>query len=366
MTTPNEADQLALFDTVGLGFDRAVARTDAVERDFGVAGFRLRLRFAGPALIPAIVPALAHLELPVAATPDLTIDLFDATSTGMPLPFLAARLVEFLRLQWWELLQGRREIKGMNGERIRSVFHLGPDILVLWDRERKRGLYWVERADSIPYYEKGYPLSVLLNWWLGSLGHQMVHAACIGGPQGGVLLTGRGGSGKSTTTLNCILAGLQIAGDDYAAINVADETAHSLYNTIKLKTRADVDRFPGLAARVSNLDRVGDGEHDEKAMVFLHEHLPQGLATSMPIRAILVPRIVDRTETTIVPASAAVAFKALAPSTVFQLPGNGHEALRNLAQLTRRLPSFEIQLGSDFSSIPGVLADFISRWRSRA
>ena len=148
MITPNEADQLALFDTVGVGFDRAVARTGAVERDIGVAGLRLRLRFAGPALIPAIVPALAHLELPVAATPDLTIDLFDATSTGTPLPYLAARLVEFLRMQWWELLQGRREIKGMNGERIRSVFHLGPDILVLWDRERKRGLYWVERADA--------------------------------------------------------------------------------------------------------------------------------------------------------------------------------------------------------------------------
>lgn len=366
MSTSSEADQLALFDTVGLGFDRAVTRADVVERDFGVAGFRLRLRFAGPALIPAIVPAVAHLELPVGATPDLTIDLFDSESPRTPLPFLAARLVDLMRLRWWETLQGRREIKGMNGARIRSVFHLGPDILVLWDRERKRGLYWVERADSIPYYEKGYPLSVLFNWWLSSLGHQVVHAACIGGPHGGVLLTGRGGSGKSTTTLTCILAGLQIAGDDYAAIDTADGTAHSLYNTIKLKTLADVDRFPGLAARVSNLERVGDGPHDEKAMVFLHEYLPQGLTASMPIRAILVPRIVDRAETTIVPAPAALAFKALAPSTVFQLPGNSHDAFRTLAQLTRRLPTYEIQLGSDFSKIPGIVDDFISGWQPRA
>ena len=99
-------------------------------------------------------------------------------------------------------------------------------------------------------------------------------------------------------------------------------------------------------------------------MVFLHEHLPRGLAASMPIRAILVPRIVDRTDTTIVPAPAAAAFKALAPSTVFQLPGNAHEAFRTLAQLTRRLPTYEIQLGRDFASIPGVLEDFLSQWQS--
>lgn len=364
MTTPSEADQLAFFETVAAGFDRATAATEIVVRDFRVAGLHLQLRFAGPALISAIVPALAHLEMPAQSSPDLTIDLFDAESTGTPLPFLAARLVDLMRLRWWEVLQGRREIKGMNGEQIRSVFHLGPDILVVWDRRQRRGLYWVERADSIPYYEKGYPLSVLLNWWLASLGYQVVHAACIGNPHAGVLLTGRGGSGKSTTTLNCILSGLTIAGDDYAAINVGNGTAHSLYNTIKLKTLSDVERFPGLAARVSNLERVGDGPDQEKAMVFLHEHLPQGLAASMPIRAILVPRIVDRIETTIVPAPAAAAFKALAPSTVFQLPGNAHDAFRTLAQMTRRLPTYELQLGRDLSLIPDVLKDFLSQWRS--
>jgi hypothetical protein len=364
MTTPSEADQLAFFDTVATGFDRATAGSEVVVWDFRVAGRTLRLRFAGPALVPAIVPALAHLERPAENPPELTIDLFDAESTGTPLPFTAARLVDLLRLRWWEHLQGRREIKGLNGQRIRSVFHLGPDILVLWDRAQRRGLYWIERADSIPYYEKGYPLSVLLNWWLASLGCQVVHAACIGGPHAAVLLTGRGGSGKSTTTLNCILAGLRIAGDDYAAIDAATGTAHSLYNTIKLKTLADVARFPGLASRVCNLDRVGDGPDQEKAMVFLHEHLPQGLAASMPIRAILVPRIVDRPDTTIVPAPAVAAFKALAPSTVFQLPGNAHEAFRALAQLTRQLPTYEIQLGRDFSSIPGVLEDFLSQWQS--
>lgn len=355
-----EADRLAFFDTVDEGFARASAATGIPSRDFAIAGRRLRLRFAGDGLVPAILPAIAHRETAVEGEPDFTIDLFDAHSTGTPLPFLAARFVDLLRLRWWELLQGRCEVDGLNDGRIRTVFHLGPDILVLRDAERRRGLYWVERADAIPYYEKGYPLSVLLNWWLGSEGCPIVHAACIGRESGGVLLTARGGSGKSTTALNCVHSGLKIVGDDYAAIDLATGTAHSLYNTIKLKSLADVERFPGLAERVSNLDRVGDGPDAEKAMVFLHDHRPGDLADSIPLRAILVPRIVDRVETSIVPIPAATAFKALAPSTVFQLPGNAHDAFRALARITREWPTYEIRLGSDFAAIPAAIDDLLA------
>ena len=42
-------------------------------------------RFAGPALIPAITPALEHLEVTSAAPADLTIELFDSISTGTSL-----------------------------------------------------------------------------------------------------------------------------------------------------------------------------------------------------------------------------------------------------------------------------------------
>lgn len=359
MSSIQEAEQLSFYRLIQEGFDRASEVSGVQTRDYHVAGNRLRLRFAGDALQPSIVPALEHLEMPVEGDGTFSIDLFDSQSTKTPLPFLAARFVDLLKLRWWELLEGRREVAGLNGPRIRTVFHLGPDILVLLDKEQNRGIYWVENAATIPYYEKGYPLSVLLNWWLGAQGCAMVHAACIGNANGGVLLTARGGSGKSTTTLNCVQSGMRIVGDDYTAIDLQGGRAHSLYNTIKLKTLADVQRFPGLETKVCNLDRVGDGSDQEKAMVFLHQHYPQALIDSMPLRAILVPRIVDRIETKIVPASASEAFKALAPSTVFQLPGNAHDAFRSLAQISKRWPTFEIQLGSDFALIPLAIESFL-------
>lgn len=360
MTAERAADQLAFFETLADGFSRACARTEAVVRDYRIAGYGVRLRFAGPALLAAITPALAHLECPRLASPSFTIDLFDSESTAAPLPFLAARFVDLLRLRWWEHLEGRREIKDLNGDRIRSVFHLGPDILSVLDSQRERAVYWVESAASVPYYEKGYPLSVLLNWWLAGRGQYFAHAAAIGLPAGGILLTGKGGSGKSTTTLTCIDSGLRIVGDDYAVIEPQSGIASSLYNTIKLKGPSDVARFPQLERCVSNLDRVGDGDGAEKAMVFLHDHFPHKLLAQMPVRAIFVPRIVDRAETRIVSASQALALKALAPSTVFQLPGNAHGAFRALADMVRRLPTYQIELGHDLSRIPGAIQDFLA------
>lgn len=362
--TSQEADQLAFFDALAAGFERAAGRTGVLERDLMIAGFRVRLRFAGPALLPVILPALAHREAPVAGTADFSIALFDCHSTKVRLPFLADRFVDLLRLRWWEWLAGRREIKDLNGPRIRSVFHLGPDILSLLDTARDQAVYWVDDAATIPYYEQGYPLTVLLNWWLARQGHFFVHAATMGLPSGGVMLTGKGGSGKSTTTLSCVFSDLGIVSDDYAVVDPAAGIAYGLYNTVKLKGLRDVHRFPGLAGRVSNLERVkagADDEDGEKAMIFLHQHFPERLLGSLPLKAILVPRIHDRPETEFAPVSAALAFKALAPSTVFQLPGNAHDAFAGLVQMVRRIPSYEIALGSDIGDIPAALRGFIER-----
>ncbi len=350
------ADQLVFFETLDQGFKRAADRAGCIDRTFRIAGFRIRLRFAGPALIPVIVPALVHLETAPDNEADFTIALFDTASTGTRLPFLADHYISLLRLRWWEHLAGRREIKGLNGERIRSVFHLGPDILSVLDTARDHAVYWVEDAGSLPYYERGSPLMVLLNWWLARNQRYLVHAAGIGSAERGLLLTAKGGSGKSTTTLACLLAGLGIVGDDYAVVDAAEDRAYSLFNSIKLKGPADVARFPGLESRFDNIERLAEGE---KAMLYLHQHFPDRLLPQLPLDAILVPRFADRPETVITPAAASLAFKALAPSTMFQLPGNARDAFQGLASLVRRIPAYEIALGTDIDCIPDTIRRFL-------
>lgn len=352
-----KADQLAFFQTALAGFRRAEqALGGTIDHFFHIGGQRIQLRFAGPALIGKIRPALAHLEIDAVAKPDLTINLFDSHSTATPLPLLLGSLVELLRYRWWEWLDTRREIKGYHGERIWSVFHLGPDILSILDTATDEAIYWVEDAATIPYYEKGYPLTTLLNWWLGRRDHFFVHAAAFGRPDGGVLLPGMGGSGKSTTTLACVRAGLPIVADDYCVIGPGDRPmAYSLYNTVKLKGDEDVRRFAELAPYISNPDRTAD----EKAMIFLHECFRDQIMVDMPIKALLIPRIKGKPGTDFTPAPSIAAMKALAPSTIFQLAGNGPASFKRMAQLVRALPTYHADLGSDIARIPAAIDEFL-------
>jgi hypothetical protein len=357
LTAEHEADQLALFDTVAAGYQRAEAGAGgAVERVYRIAGSTVRCCFAGPALVPVIDPAIAHLQTEAAGPADFEIFLFDSHSTDTALPLLAASLVELLRFRWWEHLDNRREIKGFHGGRFKAVFHLGPDILSLLDSQTRTAYYWVEAADQVPYYEKGYPLTTLLNWWLGLTGRFFMHAAAFGTPAGGVLLPGKGGSGKSTTTLACIDSELQIVGDDYCVIDSqSPPLAYSLYNTAKLKAESDLQRFRDFRPLVSNIDQL----ETEKALLFLHTHFPGKMLSEMPIRAILIPEISGRPETHIRPARAADGLKALAPSTMFQLAGNGQPALQTMANLVRSTPCFTIELGTEIAAIPGVIREFL-------
>ena len=95
-------------------------------------------------------------------------------------------------------------------------------------------------------------------------------------------------------------------------------------------------------------------------MGFLHPSIPGKMLNAMPLKGILIPRVTGRRETTIVPASAAAALKALVPSTIFQLAGNERPAFQSMVQLARTIPAFDIGLGTEISEIPGVIQRFLA------
>ena len=350
---PGAADRAAFLDLLQQGFDRAVDAAGAVTHTVAVAGTAVRLSFAGHALVPHILPALAHLQTDAALPPALTLCLWDSASTGTPLPLLANSLVELLRSRWYEQLEMRREVKGYNDGRIRTVFHLGPDILSVLDLERGLGVYWIQDAADIPYYERGYPLTALLSWWIESQGCQLVHAAAVGYPWGGALLPGKGGSGKSTTTLACLDSDLGILGDDYCVLARRPAPRMvSLFNTSKLKGPEDVARFAQHRGMISNLAKLDS----EKSLIFLHEHAPDRLLAECPLRVILLPRVTGQVDTVLRPASAGAALRFLAPSTMFQLPGDATHAFQEAVAVIRQLPVFELGLGTDLRQIPTAIS----------
>jgi hypothetical protein len=274
------------------------------------------------------------------------------------MPLLISSLLDLITIKWWDILDPRQDIKGLNSDRIRSNFHIGPNILSLLDTEQNIALYWLENAEQLPYWEHGSPLRTILNWWTSDRDRQYVHAGAVGNHAGGVLLAGKGGSGKSTTALSCLNSNLTYASDDYCLIGHNPVPyVYSLYNTAKLKGLADIERFPHLRPLISNSDRLDE----EKAMIFLKKHYPEKVVKGFPIKAILVPKVTGKTDTKLQKTTAIVALKALAPSTMFQLSGSGEKAFQTMSKLVKQVPCYVLEVGTDLAQIPDVISQLISQ-----
>jgi hypothetical protein len=290
--------------------------------------------------------------------PALTIGLWDSATTGASLPEAVWEVVAAARAHWVGILGPRSELVGYSDTRFRAAYLLGPGVLCVLDLERNLGVYWVEDAAQVPYYEQGSPLKSLLNWWMSAHGRQFVHAGAVGTAEGGVLLAGKGGSGKSSAVLACLNSPLKVVSDDYALVaTVPEPYVYSLYNTAKLNGEADLERFPDLKPQIRNLERLGD----EKLMLFLQEGYAEQLAVGFPIRAVMVPRATGKRETMLVPMTRGAALRALALTTLFQLSGSGQAAMGMMGALLRQVPCYELALGTDVAQIPQVLMQELSR-----
>ena len=345
-----EADDgppIAYFREVSDAFLRAEeAAGGPIDRFYDIGGYIIRLRFAGPGLVPYITPALAHLAAEPASAPALTIWLWDSVSTHTEMP-----------PPWWSDDNiSRRDTRAYYTQRVRTAFQLGSNILSMLDHTLDRAIFWIRDARKTPYYETGAPLQTILYWWMRGHGRQFTHAAAIGTPTGGVLLAGKSGSGKSTTALACLHSSLGYTGDDYCLLATDDDPyVFSLYSTGKLDPD-NVHRFPDLAPLIKNRDRLDS----EKALFFLHEHYPEEIATGFPVRAVLLPKVTGRPETGLTVTSPAAGLKALAPSTLFQLAGAGREDFQAMAELVKRVPCYVLHVGTELSGIPGAIRSLLS------
>ena len=328
------------FEALVAAHARAAGRAGLVARRFVVAGRAIEVRLAGAALEAPLLTALSARAAPEGPA-DLTVFAFDTASTGEALP----------ELDW--------HAPGPDGAgRIVAIHEGTTRTLSLVDRETSRAFYWIHDAAAMPSFESGAPLRAVLAWWLADQGRAVLHAAAVGVPAGGVLLAGKGGSGKSTTALACLRAGLLFAGEDYVAVSERPAPhVHALYGSAKLGAEPRV-ALPGLEA--ANPGRTGG----EKALYFLNATCADRLVDGFPLCAILLPRVAGGT-TRLVPATAQDAYDAVLPSSVQQLPGLGRGGVQAFARLARALPVRRLELGTDVDAIPALIRDFITRETSK-
>ncbi len=316
------------FERMTDAFRRAARAAGGEEvRAFVIGGQRLVLRTAGPAMLPVLSPALAHLVAAPGKPAGLEVFAWDSASTGVELPS-----------------------PGSSGDEDRHVWQPGVGILTVLDDSRRRAVVWVASAADVPSNEVAAPLRSFLHLAFFELGAQFVHAAAVGRADGGLLVVGRSGAGKSTTALACLGSPLGVAGDDYVlATGGPEPRVHSLYSSAKLEPH-QLQRFPHLSDGV-----VNPGAPGEKPMILLCPRWAGSVSAGFPLRGAVAPRVVGRGPTRARRVGGAALLAALAPSTIFQLPGTGRHTLARIGSLLRHLPSWELELGENVSEIPLAL-----------
>jgi len=318
------------LDALEEAFGHAVRQAGGeVAFDGDVAGRRLRVRLAGTALRPYVEPALAHLACRTDGVPDLEVLAWDTASTGVALP--------------------PRELAApVDGAG--TVWQAGAGILTAVDAACRRGVVWTADAATVPFNETAAPLRVFLHLALRAAGIHLVHAAAVGRPDGGALIVGRSGAGKSSTALACLGSELGVAGDDYVALAPGDPPrVHSLYGSAKLNAD-QLARFPALADGVVNREVRGD-----KPVIFLHPRWAGAIDRGFPLRVALAPLVVGHGETTVARTRRSALLAAIAPSTIFQLPGTGAHTLAAIARLLADVPCYELRLGARLEDIPQAI-----------
>jgi hypothetical protein len=351
---PSEAKQLiGLMESY---FEETAGSSEIIEATYAIADGSIAARVAGAAQSADLLKAFEHLRSPndgvAPRSADLTISVWNngIAQAGVFLQLLLSRLYE----NWSAICGPRGELVDFQCAGVTAIYHPGPDVLSLLDHEAGKAFYLLRDAAPLPFWELSSPFRHILHPWFSTRGLQYTHAGAVGGPNGGVLLAGKGGSGKSTASLLCAAAGMSYAGDDYCLTRPGDTRVFSLYNTAKLKGPEDLDRVPEMRGRSFNSDSFEKGGLG-KATFDLSEIWPERVATDLPLRAILLPVVTGRVESRLESCSPAEALLALAPSTVAQLPHSGHADVDRLATLAAKLPAFRLHVGSDLSQVPDLI-----------
>jgi len=339
-------------------FEEATAASGTSEEVFDVAGLPMTIRCASGGQTASLRTAFQHLKAEAGASQagGLTISAWHngVVPSG---PFLEATLARLYE-NWSSVCGPRGEVLDFDCDEISAIYHPGPDTLSVMDRETGKAFYLLRDDAPLPFWELSSPFRHILHPWFSSRGLQYTHAGAVGGTSGGVLLAGKGGSGKSTTSLLCLSAGLLYAADDYCLTRPGDAQVFSLYNTAKLKGPEDLQRLPEMAGRSFNEDSFERGGVG-KGTFNLSDVWPERIVTGFPLRAILLPTVIDSVDSRLEPCSPGDALLALAPSTLAQLPFSGQADCDRLAALAGKVPAFRLYLGSDLVQIPKLIGDLI-------
>lgn len=243
------------------------------------------------------------------------------------------------------------------GRGLRAFYDHDRRFWAICDALTRRGLFWIADPQELPFWEEAAPFKAIFNWFLAGTRATLLHAGVVAHDGRGVLLAGPGGSGKSTTVMKAVAAGLGTCGDDLVVVDdsAGAWTGHALYDAAKFFPAEPAGRVPDLFTNAAARP-CGD-----KLLVRYSDVAPGRLVRSVPLAALMHCVIAGQATTTITPLAPGGMLRAVGPPTAFLLRGAESETLRKAAALVRSVPSFTLALGTNPTEAVDTLRGWIER-----
>lgn len=234
-----------------------------------------------------------------------------------------------------------------------AYFDFDRGFWLMLDKASRRAMVWLPSLDAMPFWEEAAPFKQIIQWWMDGSAMTLLHGGVVTDGRHGILLTGPGGSGKSTTVAACLQAGLGVCGDDLIAVERLSTgwLSHSAYDAVKLCDSSTIPAPPVLANAPST--PCGD-----KRLVRYSDTARNGQVRSTPLNALVHCVISGGTVSRLTPIPPGALLLALGPPTAFMLRGRESHILAQAGQLVRSLPCFRLSLGQD----PQQAAELLNEW----
>ncbi|EJN07662.1 hypothetical protein PMI42_07677 [Bradyrhizobium sp. YR681] len=298
--------------------------------------FGLRLGFASQALAGMFLPAY------IQSTPQaIDLDLRFITAADHDLSALVPEAAEKPRL----LIE----------DGIYSVWQPAViPVLYAVDLTAKRGIAWLPKGDAPPWI-RSRPAISLIQAMMHETPWCAVHAAAVGGTSGFALLAGEGHSGKTTAALACAKAGWLYAGDDFVAVDSETGRIEPLFCSARLRP-ALVDTFQDFIGDTTPVSDFNGEPRHELSLADLGNRIGGG-----KLRATFIPRRRGAATPEFTPARQSDAFRALLPTTAYELPGWPNEIAAKVARIAGLAPVFFADTGTTPMEIPSAFARQLER-----
>lgn len=222
-------------------------------------------------------------------------------------------------------------------------------VLFAIDLTAKRGIAWLPTGEAPPWI-RSRPAISLIHAMMHDTPWCAVHGAAVGSDAGFTLLAGEGHSGKTTAALACAKAGWRYAGDDFVAVNSETGRIEPLFCSARLRP-ALVETFQNFIGETTPVSDFNGEPRHELSLAGLGDRIGGGR-----LRATFIPRRRGAAMPEFTPARPSDAFRALLPTTAYELPGWPNQIADKVAKIAGLAPVFFADTGTTPLEIPAAFA----------